>query len=99
MEYANANTVENGQLNGTDFKYHITADELKTIGNRALQARIYSDAENFDTDHTILKNVPNFDFHKRYKNTCICTLVFFQKVQNTCIFAIFQNLKYKSTNT
>merc|ERR1719192_2030039 len=50
MNYANANTVENDQLDGTDFRYHITSKQLDS-GNRVLQAKIYHNAQQFDKDY------------------------------------------------
>lgn len=51
MVYANENTAENGKLDGTDFRYHISADQLQTSGNRVIQAKIYHNAQQFDKDY------------------------------------------------
>ena len=51
MTYHNENTGESGSLDGTDFKYHITSEQLKNSGNKVIQAKIYHNAQQFDKDY------------------------------------------------
>ena len=51
MNYSNQNTKENGKLDGTDFLYHITAEELSILGNQVAQATIFHNARDFERDY------------------------------------------------